>query len=105
VVLISLSKHKRKDFQVIIAFGHKRIYYITIAICFYEHGAEKILRNLGSMPKTSTHALSTSKAYDRVPREKICGVLREYCVDTHLLLAVVSLRSVSEVCFRVRRVK
>jgi len=33
------------------------------------------------------------KAYDRVPRDRICGVLREYVVDTRLLLAVNSLYS------------
>jgi len=48
--------------------------------------SRKLLRNIG----TSTHALST---YDRVPREKICGLLREHCVDGRLLLAVKSLYS------------
>jgi len=33
------------------------------------------------------------KAYDRVPREKVCGVLREHGVDTRLLLAIKSLYS------------
>jgi len=33
------------------------------------------------------------KAYDRVPREKLCGVFREYIVDGRLLLAVKSLYS------------
>jgi len=43
VVLISLSKHMRKYFQVIIAFRAQRIYYITIAVSSYKHAAEKIL--------------------------------------------------------------
>jgi len=38
--LISLSKHTKKDFQVVIAFG-QRIYYITIAVCSYERCAKK----------------------------------------------------------------
>jgi len=37
------------------------------------------------------------KAYDRVPREKLWEVLREYGVDRRLLLAVKSLYSCSEV--------
>ena len=38
------------------------------------------------------------KAYDRVPREKLLEVLREYGVDGRLLLCVKSLYSCSEVC-------
>jgi len=45
------------------------------------------------------------KAYDRVPREKLWGVLREYGVDDRLLLAVKSLFFCSKVCVRVGRVK
>ena len=45
------------------------------------------------------------KAYDRVPREKVCGVLREHGVDTRLLLAIKSLYSWSAICFRVARVE
>jgi len=41
------------------------------------------------------------KSYDRVPREKLWGVLREYGVDGRLLLAVKSLYSCSEVCVHV----
>jgi len=33
------------------------------------------------------------KAYDQIPREKICGVLREHGVDGRLLLVVKSLYS------------
>jgi len=43
VVLVSLPKHTRKDFQVIIAFGLQHIYYIIITVCSYKLGAEKIL--------------------------------------------------------------
>ena len=37
-------------------------------------------RKFKSMPKASTHVLSTSReeVYDRVPCEKLCGVLWEY---------------------------
>jgi len=35
------------------------------------------------------------KANDRIPREKVWGVLREYSVDGRLLLAVNSLYSCS----------
>jgi len=45
------------------------------------------------------------KAYNRVPREKLWGVLREYGVDGRLLLAITSLYSCSEICGRVERVK
>jgi len=40
------------------------------------------------------------EAYDRLPREKRWGLLREYGVDGCLLLAVKSLYSCSEVCVR-----
>jgi len=45
------------------------------------------------------------KAYDRVPREKLWGVLREYGVDGRLLLAVKSLHSCSEICVPIGKVK
>jgi len=45
------------------------------------------------------------KTYDRVPREKLWGVLREHGVDDCLLLAAMSLYSYSDVCVRVGRVK
>jgi len=45
------------------------------------------------------------KAYDRVPREKLLEVLREYGVDSRLLLCVKSLYSCSEVCVLVGGVK
>jgi len=41
------------------------------------------------------------KAYDRLPREKLLEVLREYGVDGRLLLAAKSLDSCSETCARV----
>jgi len=44
------------------------------------------------------------KAYDRVPHEKLWGVLREYSAGNRLLLVVKSLYSCSEVCVRVREV-
>jgi len=44
------------------------------------------------------------KAYDRVPREKLWGVLWVCGVDDRLLLAIKSLHSRSEVCVRVGRV-
>jgi len=37
---------------------------------------QQIFEKSMSMPKTSTHALSTSKAYERVPREKLLEMLR-----------------------------
>jgi len=39
--------------------------------------SSKFLRNVGSMPKRSTCFVNLEKAYDRVPREKLLGVLRE----------------------------
>jgi len=45
------------------------------------------------------------KAYDRVPCEKLWGVLREHGVDGRLLLAAKSLYSYSDVCVRIGRVK
>jgi len=45
------------------------------------------------------------KAYGRVLRNKLWGVLREYGVDDRLLLAVKSLYSFSKVCVRVGRMK
>ena len=57
----------------------------------------KFSRNLGSMPKTPTHVLLSMKSIWPVPREKLCGVLREYGVDGRLLLAIKSLYSCSEV--------
>jgi len=41
------------------------------------------------------------KACDRVPHEKILGVLQEYGVNRYQLLAVKSLYFNSEVCVRV----
>ena len=52
-----------------------------------------------------TWFVDLEKAYDRVPCEKLRGVLREYGVDGRLLLAVKSLYPCSEVCVRVRKVK
>jgi len=49
----------------------------------------------------STCFVDLEKAFDRVPREKFWGVLREYGIDGRLLLAVKSLYSCSEVCVRV----
>jgi len=40
VVFISLSKHPRKDFQVIIAFGHRAL---VTSQSLFEYGVEKIL--------------------------------------------------------------
>jgi len=40
--------------------------------------SSKILRNLGSMLKTSSHALLTSR-YDRVTCEKLWGVFDRFC--------------------------
>jgi len=69
--------------------------------------SRNILRNFGSMPKTSLHALSTS-------REHTTGFLVksfwEWCVCTVLPtacygMAIKSLYSCTEVCVRVRRVK
>jgi len=45
------------------------------------------------------------KAYVRVPRGKLRGVLREYGVDDRLLLVVKSLYSSSEVCVHCGGVK
>ena len=50
--------------------------------------------------------VNLEKAYDRVPREKLWGVLQEYGVDGRLLLmAVKSLYSCSEICVNVGGVK
>jgi len=69
--------------------------------------SSKILRNLGSMLKMSSRALSTSRKHTTgfLPCDKLCGMLREYGVDGRLLLAVRSLCSCSDVCVRVGRVK
>ena len=45
------------------------------------------------------------ESIQRVPREKLWEVLREYCVDCRLLLAVKSLYSCSDVCVCVGGVK
>jgi len=45
------------------------------------------------------------KTYDRVPREKLSGHLREWSVDGRQRLSVKSLYSCSEVCIRVGGVK
>jgi len=50
--------------------------------------SSKILRNLGSMPKTTTDVLSTLRKHMISPREKFCGVLREHGVNCHLLMVV-----------------
>ena len=61
--------------------------------------------NLGSMSKMSAHALSTSRmVYDRVPREKLCGLLWAYSVGGRPLLAVKSLYSYTDICVRVGEV-
>jgi len=49
--------------------------------------------------------LDLEKAYDRVLREKLWGVLREYGADDHLLQAVKSQYSCSDVCVCVGKVK
>jgi len=47
----------------------------------------------------STHVfVDLAKAYDRVPREKLWVMLREYGVEGRLLLAVKSMYSCSKVC-------
>jgi len=72
----------------------------------------KFLRNHGSMPKTFTHVLSTSRKYTTEFLVKSCGECCEKLlgrigcgVDDSLLLAVKSLYSCSEVCVRVGRIK
>ena len=69
--------------------------------------SSKFLRNLGRMPKTSTHALSTSRKH--TTRFLVKRFVVECCRSTVLtaacLLAVKSLYSWSEVYVRVRRVK
>jgi hypothetical protein len=40
------------------------------------------------------------KAYDRVPRQKLWGVLQEYGIDGQLLASVKSLYNCSEICVR-----
>jgi len=47
------------------------------------------------MPKTSTCFVDLEKACDRVPRENLWGVLREYGFDGRLILAVKSLQCFS----------
>ena len=49
--------------------------------------------------------IDLEKVYDRIHRENLCGVLREYCFDGRLLLAIKSLYSRSEDRIRVRGVK
>jgi len=83
--------------------------------CVFFHGStttdqislsSKFLRNLGSMPKTSAHALPALRKHnDCVPCEKLWEVLREYNVESHLLLAFKSLHSSSEVCIHVGKIK
>jgi len=51
--LISLSKHKKK-FPSYHCFRAQRIYYITIAVCSYEYGAEKIL-SLSNIQQNVSH--------------------------------------------------
>ena len=56
---------------------------------------------LGHAQDVYTYFVDLEKAHERVPREKLWGVLREYGVDGRLLLAVKSLYSCSEVWIRV----
>jgi len=67
--------------------------------------SSKISRNLGYAKDVFTCFVDLEKAYDRVPCDKLCGVLREYGVDGRLLLAVKLLHSCSDVCVRVGRAK
>jgi len=55
-------------------------------------------------PCVYMHFVDFQKAYNRVPREKLWGVLWEYGVDGRLLLALKSLYSCSEICIHVGKV-
>ena len=62
----------------------------------------KSSRNLGSMAKISLHDfVDLEKAYDRVLRNKVWKVLREYGVDGHLLRTIKSFYCRPEVFVRV----
>ena len=65
--------------------------------------SSKFLRNVESTPKTSTYALSTSRKHNTGFLVK--SLLREYDIEGHLLLAVKSLHSCSEICVHVGKVK
>jgi len=102
-------------------FGNFQIINIYVAKCLEKRCREIIESKLGDTPCGFRPGCSTTdkiftlqkifeksweyakhfyacfvdleKAYNRVPREKIWGVLREYDVDDRLLLAVKSLYS------------
>jgi len=65
--------------------------------------SSKFMRNVGSMPKTSTYALSTLRKHNTGFLAK--SLLREYGIEGRLLLADKSLYSCSEICVHVGKVK
>jgi len=65
------------------SINHYEAAYSNVYTCFVDH----------------------EKAYDRVPREKLWGMLRKYGVDGHLLMAIKSLYSCLEICVLVGGVK
>ena len=60
---------------------------------------------IGVLIHWSSFSFVNLKAYDWIPREKLCEVLQEYSADSHLLLAIKSLYFSSEVCVCVTGVK
>ena len=79
------------------------VFVPAIAIKTTFHSPAQILRNLGSMLKTSSPALSTTRKHKTGLLLKSFG---ECCVSTMLTSACYkSLSSCSEVCARVGRVK
>jgi len=94
-----IIESKLNDTQCGLRLGRSTTNHISLS--------RKIFRNLGSMLKTSSHALSTSRKHTIGFLVKsfveccVCTVLTAACHCT----AVASLYSCSEVCLRVGRVK
>jgi len=85
------------------------VFVPAIAIQDHISLSRKISRNRDNVREYAkdvfTCFVDLKKVYDRVPCEKLWGVLCDYGVDGRLLLAAKSLYSCSEVCVRIRKVK
>jgi len=69
------------------------------------HSPVTFEKSWGYAKDVYTGFVDLEKPYDRVPREKLWGVVREYGDDGRLLLAGKSLYSCSDVCVHVGNVK
>ena len=54
------------------------VFVLAVALRTKLSPSSKLSRNLGSMPKTPTHVLSTSRKHTTGLSEKLSGVLREF---------------------------